>query len=612
MLEVGGYEDEIGLCTGGPDASQKHLMINQRGGHKNSPLEAASYTGQLDAVKLLLGHGADPNADSQSASSTALSAAAKNGHIDIVTLLLNEGADIHEGLSVGSGQQLRDTSQPDRYTIFHEYVDPPSDQYDQQALRKTQKTALWEAAFSGQSSIVKLLLEHGANLDMRNGQDGSTALHQAVLARDTASMDLLLAAGAIVDKTDLQARTPLGTACREWMPLFTEDVERKLCAIEIVERLLKANADASKFHPQQGSYLRTAAVTGHLSIIRPLIQYGADVNRWSPLSEALRHGHTEIAKMLIENGANVNQIDILPNTIPLWLLRQPVTSCIADILRATYGYSNLDFYFFQSLDNEHKCLWAETPLWIAAAQGDIESVKALLENGADPLFRNRMVNMTPLEIAFFEGHANVLTALLAAVKQQRAGLSYSQSSDEIKDGTADDSPHSQRASEVGTSRDISMSDLKASFEGQIRRSADEDSYSRNSVASNDSSQVQNNSTQIPILQPSVMKMVDKELRLYSIAEALRQAKKEPRVPKKGSLRWAYRFSLKVFLTFPDLRGIGILWDPDETLTDEDVERGGRFPLYAGPPKTDLKGLPYRVLKTLDSESESEHEEETEL
>src|SRR5258706_582216 len=58
-----------------------------------TPLMAASRTGKLDAVDLLLEGGSDPNAADNYQKETALMWAADEGHVDVVNALLAAGAD---------------------------------------------------------------------------------------------------------------------------------------------------------------------------------------------------------------------------------------------------------------------------------------------------------------------------------------------------------------------------------------------------------------------------------------------------------------------------------------------------------------------------------------
>ncbi|KAJ7110469.1 ankyrin repeat-containing domain protein, partial [Mycena epipterygia] len=55
-------------------------------------LQAAAFQGNLEIVKLLLAHGANPNIEGGQ-NGTALQAATVCGHTDIVKVLLEHGAD---------------------------------------------------------------------------------------------------------------------------------------------------------------------------------------------------------------------------------------------------------------------------------------------------------------------------------------------------------------------------------------------------------------------------------------------------------------------------------------------------------------------------------------
>ncbi len=58
-------------------------------------MHEAAKRGDLDAVRLLLEHGADPNAREPGDNTTPLHWAAAHGHVDVVRALLDAGADVH-------------------------------------------------------------------------------------------------------------------------------------------------------------------------------------------------------------------------------------------------------------------------------------------------------------------------------------------------------------------------------------------------------------------------------------------------------------------------------------------------------------------------------------
>lgn len=115
----------------------KGLAVNIRDSNGNSLLMLASYNGHLDASKLLLEHGADPEL-ANSRQQTPLSGAAFKGLADISQLLINHGADVNAATPDG-------------------------------------KTPLMFAAMFNQKDIVDLLLNNGADAYAKSA-DGLTAL----------------------------------------------------------------------------------------------------------------------------------------------------------------------------------------------------------------------------------------------------------------------------------------------------------------------------------------------------------------------------------------------------------------------------------------------------
>jgi ankyrin repeat protein len=106
-------------------------------------LQAASYNGHIDIVQLLIGHGADVDAQGGQFVN-AFQAASFNGHINIVQLLIEHGANVNaQGGEYGGTLQV--------------------------------------ASFNGHIDIVQLLIGHGANVNAQGGKYGSAlkaALHR--------------------------------------------------------------------------------------------------------------------------------------------------------------------------------------------------------------------------------------------------------------------------------------------------------------------------------------------------------------------------------------------------------------------------------------------------
>ncbi|ETN44917.1 uncharacterized protein HMPREF1541_09792 [Cyphellophora europaea CBS 101466] len=125
-------------------------------------------------------------------------------------------------------------------------------------------TALQAACPNGHLSIVRTLLEHGANPNAPVSPAGN-ALTAAVASRQISIVRLLLEAGAEVNVGGDSFATPLSVA----------------------------------------------AFQGHVQLIRLLLQVGADINGpctyfGTPLLAAASKGHGQVVDILLDHGADVN------------------------------------------------------------------------------------------------------------------------------------------------------------------------------------------------------------------------------------------------------------------------------------------------------------------
>lgn len=152
--------------------------VNSRD-HKRgwTPLLYATEAGDEKIVSLLLRYEADPNMVSTQDEISALHRAASNGHLEIAKKLIDSGADIN----------CTDT--------------------------KLRSTPLMWAVFKRQQSIVRLLLDNKALINVR-GHRGESALLIAVSNQDVDIVRLLLAHDAIRDRPDIYGVTPLQEAIR--------------------------------------------------------------------------------------------------------------------------------------------------------------------------------------------------------------------------------------------------------------------------------------------------------------------------------------------------------------------------------------------------------------
>ncbi|HTB20391.1 MAG TPA: ankyrin repeat domain-containing protein [Bryobacteraceae bacterium] len=199
------------------------------------------------------------------------------------------------------------------------------------------------------AALQTLLKQHAA---VNAAQpDGTTALHWAAHWNDSATAGLLLQAGADAKAVNQYGATPLSEAAA-------------LGNAAIIEQLLKAGADPNTRTTADGeTVLMTTARAGNLDAVKVLLEHGADVNAkeayrgQTALMWAAAERHAGIVSLLLQHGADWKvQSSFRETKIP----KLSTASSISPISRG-----GLTAFLF------------------AAREGDIETAKAMLDNGVD-------------------------------------------------------------------------------------------------------------------------------------------------------------------------------------------------------------------------------------
>ncbi|KAJ7326499.1 putative multiple ankyrin repeats single kh domain protein [Mycena albidolilacea] len=279
------------------------------------PLNVCSELGYTEVVRFLLQNGADPNVNENGV--TAL-IAASYAHLDIVRILLQSGAQVNTvALNQASTRRRWDIVQAlvqkSCFSVLCEWIADGLVIALEGGGLEAVKILLeaWIhlvgtqvlphhlvviASERGQSDSVRLLLEHGA--DINTADKEYNTLCAASLNGHFNTIRVLLEKGAEVNAMSGRYGSVLQAASLRGN-------------VEIVELLLENGAEDNAAGGEYGSALQAASFMGNMEIVRLLLEHGAEVNTaggeyGSALQAASIEGNMEIVRLLLENGAEIN------------------------------------------------------------------------------------------------------------------------------------------------------------------------------------------------------------------------------------------------------------------------------------------------------------------
>jgi uncharacterized protein len=284
------------------------------------------------------------------ANAAAFVEAAMNGNRDAVRAFLKDGADVN-------------TTQADGMTALH-----------------------W-AAQKGDVELAKVLLYASANLKATTRIGGYTPLLIASKNGDAAMIETLTQAGADTNIATTNGTTPLMLAAAAGKPAA-------------VSALLAHGADVNAKENVKGETALTfAAALGRADVIRVLTAKGADVKATTKAVDLTDFAKEEQERLAAERGFNGGGQAGRGNA-PGGRGGAPQGPQIAGVTRQ-YNYTELVAY------------WGGlAPMHLAARQGQLEAVKALMEAGADVNQRGAGDPVTPLLIATMNGHFDLAKYLV--------------------------------------------------------------------------------------------------------------------------------------------------------------------------------------------------------
>ncbi|KAI1080563.1 hypothetical protein F5B20DRAFT_580226 [Whalleya microplaca] len=171
--------------------------------------------------------------------------------------------------------------------------------------RETEIPALVKAAEGGQAAVVSELLQRHADPNGRN-RNGQTALFSACVRGHDKVIEALLAGGASLDAQDKEGRSPL-------LFLASEKPGKVKWTIDTVKLLLDKGANLEVKDQIGRTPLLWAVTNGNVDLTRILLESNANIaatnNRGRTALHLAAEGshkeyHEEIVKLLLSHGAN--------------------------------------------------------------------------------------------------------------------------------------------------------------------------------------------------------------------------------------------------------------------------------------------------------------------
>ena len=318
------------------DVLKNGFDINIRNLDGQTPLMCAVSADNIETVTLLLKNHADVDAADEKQTTALHLAASKDKSGSITQLLLRRNAD-------------------------RELVD------------EIGLTPLCVAAFNGNDAAVRVLLKHGAKHQACE-PGGFTVLHYAAMQASHIFI------GRLLDKrgTDFEAFYEASIYNIPTQPLRDTIYKRRAL---IVNMLLEHGAD---IHASSRGItpLHIAAVTAQELIVNALLEAGASAQGVSVMC-AYWGLSSETVNLLLERGAELEICDPLRGKPALTWTAEIGSPAVMEVLLR------------HGANVHHQDNYGSSGLHYASANGRTESVKLLLESGADPNLQDRE-GKTPL------------------------------------------------------------------------------------------------------------------------------------------------------------------------------------------------------------------------
>ena len=351
----------------------------------NTCLIFATYRGHTETVRYLVGL---PQVDVNHKNNkglTALHCAANHNQADAMEVLIDAGADI-EAKDDDTGSSPLHLSRG--LDVAKLLVKAGA---EVRATDNKGYTCLMCASYEGHTETVRYLVGL-KDVDVNHiSDDGRSALFSAVRKKHADVVEVLIDAGADIERKGNDGRSPLLVASS--------------ANLQIVKMLVKAGAGVRATSNEGTTCLIFATYRGHTETVRYLVGLPqVDVNRknnkgLTALHCAANHNHADVMEVLIDAGADIEAKDDDTGSSPLHLSRG--LDVVKLLVKAGAEV--------RATDNK-----GYTCLMCASYEGHTETVRYLV--GLPEVDMNHLNNRgyTSLHRAVFENHSDVVKVLIDA------------------------------------------------------------------------------------------------------------------------------------------------------------------------------------------------------
>ena len=346
---------------------QQHVDVNAAQPDGATALAWAAHWDDLETAELLIRTGANVNAANEYGV-TPLALACTNGSDAMVEKLLKAGADPNAALPTGE-TALMTAARTGNVDAVISLLAHGAD-INANEPRRGQTALMW-ALEQKHAEVARTLIEHGADVHARS-EGGFTPLLFAARQGDQTTVQMLLSAGADLneatpDQSNRGARNPQDRSTPGGMTalLMASASDHE----ELALFLLDLGADPNPADSNGATALHYALLRG-MSLLKGAYTHIA-VNAY-----LLRPHMMELVKALLAHGADVNA----------QLVKDPLRPSFASTPRFS--------------------LAGATPFMLAVGTLDVDLMRFLIANGADPLLPTQK-NVTPLMVAAGLGNWDV-------------------------------------------------------------------------------------------------------------------------------------------------------------------------------------------------------------